>query len=502
MDMRSLLPAVSLSILLTLRAEAVWLNEVQANPAGPEHQDEFVELVNPDSVWVQAAGLWLGDGSGEDQLVPWGAASTVLAPGGLALVLDPDHLGAYLGDLPADVVLLTVADRVLGSGGLSNSSVETITLRDAAGTILDRVDTRPGLPEAVSLERRWGGAPCDSCWEVSRRTGGSPGWPNSVLPRPGELDLAGWEAGGPVLRAAGGFQGQLVWTSGLEPCLDSLLQTIALEPGGVHLAGWPPLPLPGSNPVRLQARHTVGSQELIDTLLWRDPQPGEVFLEAVQPDGTDWIQVRVGACPVRLDGCRLLGRSFAWTLSGDVEAGGRWLAGSLDAACGDAPQEARSPALALSGGVELRGPGGTLLDAAQWPDPLEPRLPWRRLDPHRDGGDPANWVAAPGLEPGCRPPDWPTGRGGRAGWRLSAQVFGPLPAWDRPLVLEAPAGVESWDMELWSLRGALVARMTVRARRMVWSGLTDSGQAVEPGVMLLRMTADGREELQVLSIRP
>lgn len=502
MDTRFLLLAWCLLGVPAWRAEALWLNEVQANPAGPEHQDEFVELVNPDSLWVEAAGLWLGDGVGEDELVPWGSASTMLAPGGLALVLDPDHQGAYLVDLPADVVLLTVADGVLGSGGLSNSTVETITLRDALGVVLDRVDTRPGLPVAISLERRWSGASCDSCWAAARTTGGTPGRPNSVVPLPGEVELARWEPAGPVLRAPSGFQGRISWRGGMEPCLDSLWLDLTLRPGEEHAAGWPPMPLPGHNPVRLEARRAMALQVLCDTLLWRVPLPGELVLEAVQPDGEDWLQLRVAGCPARLDGLKLSGRSFSWTLSGDVEAGGRWLAGAVESACGPPAQELRSPALALSGGVELRSPDGALLDAAHWPDPRGPRHPWRRLDPVRDGGDPSNWVAAPGLEPGCLPTPWPALAGDPGAWSFSCQVLGPLPAHDHPLVVVAPVGVESWTMEVYDLRGGRVARHAVRGGRLVWSGLNEAGETLAPGVQVIRVTAAGREELHLLSIRP
>lgn len=485
-------------------AGALWLSEVLANPAGPENQDEFVELVNADSSWVEVDGLWLGDGTGEDPLVPWGEGAMRLPPGGRALVLDPDHAGAYLQELPADVVLLTVADGVLGSGGLSNSAVEGLVLRRDDGLVLDRVATRPDLPEGISLERERDGAVCDSCWSASRLAGGTPGRPNSVQPRPGELRVVGWEEDGPRLRAMGGaaFMGRLVWRGGLEPCLDSLAWGLELESGGEALAGPPPLPLPGLNPVRLEAEGEGTIQLLADTLLWRDPLPGEVYVEALQPDGRDWIQLRAGPCPVVLEGCRLSGRSFSWTLAGRIEAEGRWLAGAVEAECGPPPDETRSPALALAGGVELRSAAGGLMDAAHWPEPLGRREPWRRLDPSRDGADPDNWVPAPGLEPGCAPAAWPDRPGGGGGWILSTRVLGPLPAWERPLVVEAPPGVDAWTLDAWNLQGERMASLSVRGPLLVWSGLAESGQALAPGVVLLRLAAPGREDLQVLSVRP
>jgi len=95
----------------------VAITEVLANPAGPEPQQEYVELRNLGDADVPLGGLRLQDSKGGDDL-----PAETLAPGGYALVVtatyDPDE-----GSDPAPRAgtLLLRVDTRLGSDGLSNS---------------------------------------------------------------------------------------------------------------------------------------------------------------------------------------------------------------------------------------------------------------------------------------------------------------------------------------------------------------------------------------------
>ena len=95
----------------------VAITEVLANPAGPEPQQEYVELRNLGAADVPLAGLRLQDSKGGDDL-----PAETLAAGGYALVVtatyDPDE-----GSDPAPRAgtLLLRVDTRLGSDGLSNS---------------------------------------------------------------------------------------------------------------------------------------------------------------------------------------------------------------------------------------------------------------------------------------------------------------------------------------------------------------------------------------------
>ena len=95
----------------------VAITEVLANPAGPEPQQEYVELRNLGDTDVDLSGLRLQDSKGGDDL-----PAETLAAGGYALVVtatyDPDE-GS--DPSPRAGTLLVRVDTRLGADGLSNS---------------------------------------------------------------------------------------------------------------------------------------------------------------------------------------------------------------------------------------------------------------------------------------------------------------------------------------------------------------------------------------------
>ena len=95
----------------------VAITEVLANPAGPEPQQEYVELRNLGDSDIDLAGLRLQDSKGGDDL-----PDETLAAGGYALVVtatyDPDE-GS--DPSPRAGTLLVRVDTRLGADGLSNS---------------------------------------------------------------------------------------------------------------------------------------------------------------------------------------------------------------------------------------------------------------------------------------------------------------------------------------------------------------------------------------------
>jgi hypothetical protein len=93
------------------------ITEVLANPAGPEPQQEYVELRNLGDVPASLAGLRLTDSKGGDDL-----PDQMLGPGAYALVVTSTYDPAEGSDPPprAGTALVRVDSR-LGSDGLSNS---------------------------------------------------------------------------------------------------------------------------------------------------------------------------------------------------------------------------------------------------------------------------------------------------------------------------------------------------------------------------------------------
>jgi parallel beta-helix repeat protein len=123
------------------------LSEVMAN-AATESTDEFVEIYNAGSSPAELSGLILTDGDDVDTLVAFGSSATVLAPGGYAVVLDPEYAGSYTID--SGVVLMTTEDTTIGNG-LTTS--DKVTLYEDDGSTIVATFSYPKDPgDGVSME--------------------------------------------------------------------------------------------------------------------------------------------------------------------------------------------------------------------------------------------------------------------------------------------------------------------------------------------------------------
>ncbi len=92
------------------------ITEVLANPAGPEPQQEYVELRNLGDTDISLGGLRLADSKGGDELPP-----QTLGPGAYALIVTATYDPAAGPDPPPrSGTLLVRVDTRLGSDGLSN----------------------------------------------------------------------------------------------------------------------------------------------------------------------------------------------------------------------------------------------------------------------------------------------------------------------------------------------------------------------------------------------
>ncbi|MCA9544252.1 MAG: lamin tail domain-containing protein, partial [Myxococcales bacterium] len=193
---------------------SVRINEVLPNPEGTDGPEEFVELVNAGPSPMDLAGWTLGDLTSPERHV---FDSVVLQPGASIVV--------YGGPNEAE------PDRRVASagGGLSlNNSSETITLRDATGTVIDQISWA-NAASGVAFNRSPDGATDGdvvvphtdlgaAAMSPGRRVDGSlwPGQPmiviNELLPNPdgtdageeyielvnagtGVVDLSGWTLG-------------------------------------------------------------------------------------------------------------------------------------------------------------------------------------------------------------------------------------------------------------------------------------------------------------------
>jgi len=125
----------------------VVLNEVLANPLGPEPEQEWIELYNDGSVTAQLGGYVLADVGGATTL-PIGE----LPAGGYALIVDEgfDALLDY-DPAPAPATLILRVPEV-GQNGLSNEG-EPLTLRDGNGVLVSRFPAMPKPKAGMSVMR-------------------------------------------------------------------------------------------------------------------------------------------------------------------------------------------------------------------------------------------------------------------------------------------------------------------------------------------------------------
>jgi hypothetical protein len=134
----------------------VVINEVMANPLGPEPAEEWVEVINAGSAAASVVGWKLRDDGGEVNLPP-----LVLEPSAVVLFVRSDFVGGRDGDVPPAVGTAMVRLPSLGKNGLSNSG-EALELIDAGGNVVSAFPALASGRAGVSIARRNPFEPDDS----------------------------------------------------------------------------------------------------------------------------------------------------------------------------------------------------------------------------------------------------------------------------------------------------------------------------------------------------
>jgi hypothetical protein len=167
---------------------SIVISEVMANPID-EGTGEFVELFNAGPVGVDVAGWQLSDGDATDTIAAWSTGTTVIGPGEIAVIFDPDYTNDYV--VGAGTIRLKVGNSTIGNG---LTTTDPITLYEADGiTVVDTFSfpTNPGNGrsiEKVALTSgdtapNWGSASCDARADTAKGPYfASPGRRNCVDP--------------------------------------------------------------------------------------------------------------------------------------------------------------------------------------------------------------------------------------------------------------------------------------------------------------------------------
>lgn len=128
------------------------ISEVNADPVGPEPQQEYVELFNAGRESIDLAGYSITDDPFDDGDVI--GRSVMLHPGGRLLLVADDFDATSTRDIaPAPGSMLVRLGTSIANGGLSNSG-EPLFLRDENGARLSATPSRPSAGAGVCLQRR------------------------------------------------------------------------------------------------------------------------------------------------------------------------------------------------------------------------------------------------------------------------------------------------------------------------------------------------------------
>ena len=144
-------------IFYALLSGSFCISEVCSNPPD-ETAGEFVEFHNDSTESIDVYGYTITDGDALDDLLPWSGSfphsevvleTTVIPPGGYAVLLEEGYLNDPWLTFQPGTVILTTGDNSI-CNGLAASS-DPLTLFDKAGTGTENVISTFGTPEDADL---------------------------------------------------------------------------------------------------------------------------------------------------------------------------------------------------------------------------------------------------------------------------------------------------------------------------------------------------------------
>lgn len=138
----------SLQVTVGAPTSRVVINEVMANPVGPEPQQEWIELLNDGAVSAEMVGWKLRDEGTEIEIPPLS-----IAPAAFVLLVRSDYLEGLDGEHTPPIGTTLIRLPQLGKAGLLNAG-ESLTLLDNEGRVVSSFPARASARQGVSVARR------------------------------------------------------------------------------------------------------------------------------------------------------------------------------------------------------------------------------------------------------------------------------------------------------------------------------------------------------------
>lgn len=168
------------------------LSEIMFNPQDNERYDEFIELYNLGDESVDLFGWLLSDGTKINTILPYDNSS-VLEPGQYGLILVPNYFQnslIYDEEIPEDALLFTIDRAQLGAYGLKNTEGEPISIFKPDTSLIATHQYTPDNNDGFSEEKViLENGDANNNWQNSTKLGGTPGYENSVTPKPVDMSL-------------------------------------------------------------------------------------------------------------------------------------------------------------------------------------------------------------------------------------------------------------------------------------------------------------------------
>jgi hypothetical protein len=160
------------------------LSEIMFNPAGNERYDEFIELYNTSEIESVDLAAWLLSDSSKFNLILPYDETALLLPEHYAVIFGPNYFensDAYDDEIPEEVLLLTIGNAQFGAYGLKNSEGERVSVHRPDSTLVAAFKYSPDNKDGFSEEKidLFGGDALEN-WSNSIKSGGTPGYKNSV----------------------------------------------------------------------------------------------------------------------------------------------------------------------------------------------------------------------------------------------------------------------------------------------------------------------------------